>query len=276
MSSDRAAAPALAFEAVEFRYARAPVLRGLSVEVRSGEFVGLLGPNGSGKTTLLRLITGAVRPQRGAVFVDGRPRDAVPRRALARRIALVPQQLEVAFDFTVEELVLLGRAPHVRWLRGETAADRAAARAAIAQTDVVDLAGRLFRSLSGGERQRVVLAMALAQEPRILLLDEPTNNLDIAHQAALFDLVRRLNREAGLTVLAAIHDLNLAALYCDRLLLLHHGVLVADGPPAAVLTEDRLARYYGARARVFPHPVTGRPQVALLPADASPPACPLP
>ena len=274
MCSERAA-PAFELAGVEFAYGRAPVLRGLSLSVAAGECAGLLGPNGSGKSTILRLLSGALQPQAGQVLIGGRPRGASDQRALARRIALVPQGLEVTFDFQVQELVLLGRSPYIHWLRGDTAADRRIAERALAAVGAAALAGRSFRELSGGERQRVVLAMALAQEPEILLLDEPTHNLDIASQTALFDLVQGLNRERGLTVFSAIHSVNLAALYCERLILLREGEVLVDGPPAAVVTEAHLHRAYGATVRVAPHPLSGRPQMVLVPGSAALPTTPV-
>ncbi len=260
----------LALEGVDFGYGQPLVLRGLTLRVAAGEMVGLLGPNGSGKTTILRLLTGALAPRQGAVLVDGRPRQTHSRRDLGRQLALAPQEIEIAFDFRVRDLVLMGRGPYVHWLRGETAHDRAVASQAMAHVGILDLAERLYRTLSGGEKQRVVLAMALAQEPRVLLLDEPTSNLDLAHQALLLDLVRQLNRERGLTVLSIMHEVNMASMYCDRLVLLRDGGILADGPPEAVITEDLILRGYGAAVRVIPHPESGRPQVMLRPGARAP------
>lgn len=260
-----ASTPAIALIDVTFRYADVPVLRGFSLSVGQGEMVGLLGPNGSGKTTALRLLIGGLSPETGAVCIDGRPRRAAERRTLAKRIAIVPQEVQVTFDFRVEDLVLMGRGPHVNWLRGDTPRDRAIVRAVMHEVGIADLAERPFRQLSGGEKQQVALAMALAQEPEILLLDEPTHNLDIANQVGLFDLVQRLRAERRLTVLAVIHDVNLAALYCDRLILMRDGRVIAEGAPDAVVTPEHLLCCYGAAVESFPHPVTGQPQVALLP-----------
>ena len=262
-----APAAALTLSAVRFSYGgwkgHAPLLDDVSFQIGTGEIVGLLGRNGSGKTTALRLIMGTLRPASGVIRVAGRARRDWGRRDLARRLALVPQELEVAFDFTVEELVLLGRAPHVGWLRGHTAADHDAARTAMHAVGIGDFAPRPYRQLSGGEKQRVALAMALAQESRVLLLDEPTHNLDLAQQAAFFEALRRLTAERGLSVLAVIHDVNLASLWCDRLLMLAEGRIVAGGTPETVLTEDNLRRCYGVQARILPHPENGRPQVFL-------------
>lgn len=254
---------ALRLQAVHFRYGRAPLLEGVSLQVGAGEIVGLLGRNGSGKTTALRLVTGTLRPHDGTIEVAGRDRAAWSRRALAQRLALVPQELQVAFDFTVAELVRLGRAPHVGWLRGHTPADIDASQAALRAVALDDLASRRYRHLSGGEKQRVALAIALAQEPRLLLLDEPTHNLDLAQQSLFFATLERLARERALGVLAVIHDVNLAALWCDRLLMLTEGRILAAGSPAQVLTPDNLRRCYGVEARLLPHPENGRPQVFL-------------
>lgn len=246
---------------VRFSYGREPLLNDVSLEVGAGEIVGLLGRNGCGKTTALRLITGTLRAHSGEIRVGGRARAAWSRRELARHLALVPQELEVAFDFSVEELVLLGRSPHVGWLRGHTAADQAAAYDAMRAVGIDELAARPYRRLSGGEKQRVALAMALAQESRVLLLDEPTHNLDLAQQSLFFEALRRLARERGLSGLAVIHDVNLAALWCDRLLMLAEGRIIAAGEPESVLTPDNLRRCYGVETRILAHPDNGRPQV---------------
>jgi ABC-type cobalamin/Fe3+-siderophores transport system ATPase subunit len=239
------------------------VLDGLSLELRRGEVLGVIGQNGSGKSTAVRLLDGSLKPRAGQALVSGRPRSSYSRRELARLIATVPQELHVAFDFTVAELVMMGRGPHVNWLRGDTADDRAAAWAAMEMVGVSDLAGRSYRQISGGEKQRTVLAMALAQSPNILLLDEPTNNLDMAHQSAFFELLLRLRDEQGLSILAVVHDVNLAALYCDRVLMLREGSVVADGPPGESITPAALMDCFGIDVEVFEHPTAGRPQVAL-------------
>ena len=261
--------PALDVRGVEFSYGRGPVLRGIEVEIGAGERVALIGPNGSGKTTLLRLMSGFLRPDRGEVRLGGTLLTQYSRRELARRVAVVPQTLEVPFAFTVEELVLMGRTPYMSPWGGPGPRDVTVVREAMERMGVSFLEDRLYPELSGGERQRVVLALALAQEPQILLLDEPTAHLDINHQVEVLDLVHVLNRESGLTVVAAMHDLNLAALYFQRLLLLEGGRIVADGPPQEVLEAQRIARAFGAEVRIQPHPVRGVPQVILLPQDGS-------
>jgi iron complex transport system ATP-binding protein len=240
----------LAFNAISFRYGAAPpLLRDVTLSVARGEMVGLLGPNGAGKTTLLKLAAGTLHPDAGHMLLGGRDLRALHRREVARRVAVVPQELTMPFAFTVQQMVALGRTPHLGFLGVERAHDRRAIAAALAYTDTAELAERVFSELSGGERQRVIIAMALAQEPELLLLDEPTAHLDIAHQVETLALVRQLNRAQGVTVLAALHDLNLAARYFDRLILFQRGV-VADGTPAEVLDERLLSRIYDTPVQV--------------------------
>ncbi len=254
-------APLVEVAGVRFGYGERAVLRDLSLALAPGEFVGLLGPNGSGKSTLLRLIGGALRPAAGEVRLAGRPVWRWSRRAFARRVATVAQAPVLPEGFTVAEFVLLGRTPHLPAFGSEGPADYAAARAALVAAGALDLAERRLGELSGGERQRVALARALAQEPELLLLDEPTAHLDLGYQQELLATLRRLNREAGLTVLAVLHDVNLAAATCPRLALLHGGRLVADGPAEGVITPGLLELAYGYEAQVIPHPQTGHPVV---------------
>lgn len=235
---------------VEFGYRLADgserhVLSGLTLTLRRGELVALLGANGSGKTTLLRLLTGMLVPARGEVTFDGRPVVAWRRDALARRVAVLPQQLELPAGFRVGELVEMGRAPHARRLFGSTADDERAVARALSDADALDLAHRFADELSGGERQRVLVAMALAQEPELLLMDEPTLHLDLAHQVALLSTIRRLRAQRGLTVLAVLHDLNLAAAFAPRVVVLAGGRVAADGPPGDVLTSALVERAFG-------------------------------
>lgn len=224
---------------------RREVLRGVDLALTRGDLVALLGPNGSGKTTLLRLLTGQLRPDRGEATVDGRPVRAWRRDALARRVAVLPQQLELPAGFRVAELVEMGRAPHARRLFGSTAEDERAVRRALADADATELGHRFADELSGGERQRVLVAMALAQEPELLLLDEPTLHLDLAHQLSLLSAIRRLREQRGLTVLAVLHDLNLAAALAPRTVVLDGGMVAADGPPHEVLSRDLVQRVFG-------------------------------
>ncbi|CAL9627569.1 ABC transporter ATP-binding protein [Streptomyces sp. enrichment culture] len=233
------------------------LVRDLSLEVPAGRVVGLVGPNGSGKSTALRCVYRALRPSSGTVRVGEQDLTRLPLRHSARTIAAMTQDGGVDFDFTVEEVVALGRAPHLRGNQALSGRERDLCERAMDQLDIRHLAHRGVLTLSGGERQRVLLARALVQEPEILVLDEPTNHLDVRHQVDLLALLRA----SGLTVLVVLHDLNLAAAACDRLGVLSQGRLVASGAPADVLTTDLVADVFGVKATVVPHPLTGDPQL---------------
>ncbi|GGQ33427.1 ABC transporter ATP-binding protein [Streptosporangium pseudovulgare] len=235
----------------------AALLRDLALTVGPRQIVGLIGPNGSGKTTALRCVYRALRPTGGVVRIDGRDLDRIPLRESARMIAALTQEGGSDLDFTVGEVVALGRTPHLRGNQALSATERELCRRAMAQTGIAHLAGRGVLSLSGGERQRVLVARALVQEPRVLILDEPTNHLDLHHQLRLLSMLK----ESGLSVLVTLHDLNLAASACDRLAVLSRGSLVSCGPPAEVLTEALLRDVFGVAASIVPHPLTGVPQV---------------
>jgi iron complex transport system ATP-binding protein len=239
----------LQIENLAFGYTEHMLLYDIQMQVQRGEMVGLLGPNGSGKTTLLRLVSGILRPRQGRIILEGRELAHWGRRGTARRVAVVPQELQVPFAFTVEQMVALGRTPFINLWGGRSRQDHEIVREAMQLAEVDTLAERVFHELSGGERQRVTLAMALAQQPHLLLLDEPTSHLDIKYQIETLELVRRLNRETGVTVIAAMHDLNLAARYFPRLLLFQRGI-VADGSPAEVLEPRLLQRVYGVTVQV--------------------------
>jgi iron complex transport system ATP-binding protein len=232
-----------------FGYQGRLVLDGLSLVVEKGEMLAILGPNGSGKTTLLRILSGVLQGN-GEIKINGKAMGAYGRRELSRLIAVVPQESQASFPYTVAEIVLMGRASHHNPLLFESEQDRAIARRSMELTDVWPLADRYLHELSGGEKQRAIIARALAQEPEILLLDEPSAFLDLKHQVRVLDLLRRLNRERALTIVAALHDLNLAALYFPRLILLREGKLYRDGAPAEVLTEETIEEIYGIRVRV--------------------------
>jgi iron complex transport system ATP-binding protein len=254
-------------EGASFRYGSRAVLSDVSLEVGRGRIVGILGPNGSGKTTLVRILLGLLRPASGSVSVSGRDVGSYGRRELARELAAVPQETPVDFPFTVMELVLMGRTPHLGLLGIETAADVRAAEEAMDACGVRHLAERPIDALSGGELRRAVIARALAQGARALVLDEPTAGLDIHHQVAIFDLLRRQARE-GRAILVVVHDLNLAAAYCDELLLLKDGRTEARGAVEDVLTYHRIKECYGVDVYVGVNEVTGAR--FLLPMGARP------
>jgi len=244
-------------ERVSFAYDTGrPALRALSLDVSSTESVAVAGPNGSGKSTLLRIVSGVLRPDRGTVHLDGLPVSRLSAQQIARRIATVEQRRPMAFDFTVREVIAMGRLPHRRRLARESAADRRAIEQAMELADVHHLAERSIRAVSGGEQQRVYLGMAMAQEPRTLLLDEPTTHLDLRHQVQFMAIVRERSHE-GMAVLMAIHDLTLAAQAADRILLLREGEMVAAGRPNEVLTHANVRDVFRVAAIVEEHPGLG-------------------
>ena len=233
------------------------------MEMPADSFVGILGPNGSGKTTLLRALAGVVRPSRGQVRLDGRDLAGIPRRTLARRMAVVPQETHLAFDYTVLEVVLMGRHPYLGTFEVEGPPDFAVARESLAATGTLPFQDRAFDTLSGGEKQRVILAAALAQiagaeGEGILLLDEPTVALDLAYQLELGWLLRDLQRRRPMAIAVSTHDLNFAASLCRTLVLLKEGEVLASGPTQEVLTPDHIRLLYGVEADVTRHPGTGR------------------
>lgn len=248
---------------VSVSYGERLAVDALDCRVVPGEVLGILGPNGSGKSTLLRALAGVREPQGGAVRLDGIDLADLSRRERARKIALVPQETRISFPLTARELVLLGRSPHTGPFGWEGGEDFRVADAAMERTATRELATRPVEELSGGERQRVVLARALAQEPRVLLLDEPTAYLDLRHTVVLLDLARDLARSEGVALAIVLHDLNLASMYCDRLLLLDGGRAHASGRPEEVLRYEDLCQVYGTELYVAPHEITG--QTVVLP-----------
>jgi iron complex transport system ATP-binding protein len=237
------------------RAASQRVLDGVSLAVERGTIVGLLGPNGSGKTTLLRILAGVLAPQSGSVTIDGRPIEQMSRRDLARRVAVVPQETHSTFDFSVIDMVLMGRYPHLGAFELEGAEDQAIARDALAATGTAELEARPFATLSGGEKQRVVIASALAQASDVLLLDEPTAALDLGYQFEITALLRRLNADRGTTMIVSTHDLNLVAALCERVVLLKQGQVVAHGATEATLTPEHIRLLYEVEADVQFHPL---------------------
>ena len=239
------------------------VLIGVSVELWGGRLVGIIGPNGSGKTTLLRVMSRALRPASGRATLDGRDIYSMRARDFARRVAVVPQETLVPFDFSVLEVVLMGRSPWLGRFDLEGPTDIEAAESALAVTGTAHLRDRAVNELSGGERQRVILARALAQQPEVLLLDEPTSHLDIAFQFEMMEAVSGLCRERGLAAMVVLHDLNLASQYCDVLTLIAGGEVQAAGTPADVINSEIIARVYGVDVWVKEHPATQKPYVVV-------------
>ncbi|REE94513.1 iron complex transport system ATP-binding protein [Paenibacillus taihuensis] len=241
------------------------ILQEISFSVGIGRMYGIIGPNGAGKTTLLQLLSGTDAPTSGEVLFQGQAITSIKRKDLAKRVAVLQQGGIPAAAFTVREVVQMGRFPFQNWLGEESADSEQLIDDAIETMGLTALANRQVDQLSGGERQRVALAKVMVQEPELLLLDEPTTYLDIGYQVQLLDTVKRWQQERQLTVIAVLHDLNLAAHYCDELLVLQHGRTAADGPPSAIMKPELILDVFGARAVILPHPETGVPQLLLAP-----------
>ena len=250
-------------EKIDAGYDGRLVLRQLDLDIERGEIVALVGPNGSGKSTILRTLARVLKPRAGAVLLDGKAISSLSTRDVARELALLPQGPALANDMAVEELVWMGRSPHQGMLGLPTARDREAVEWAIDETGVGPLRKRGVATLSGGERQRVWIAMALAQQPQVLLLDEPTTFLDLSHQLEVLDLVRYLNREHGITVVMVLHDLNQAARYAGRILVVDDGCIHCEGTPAEVLTPQTLRDVFGVEGRVLAGP--GEVEMVIVP-----------
>jgi iron complex transport system ATP-binding protein len=246
-------------------YGQKAILDGLSFEVATGHVVGIIGPNGSGKSTLLKLVSGVEPKSSGTILLAGKPVEAYSRKELAKRLSVLQQEALPPLGFTVREVVEMGRFPYQNWLGEEVGGDDGLIDQIMERLCILPLAKRTLERLSGGERQRVALAKAMAQEPKLLLLDEPTTYLDIGFQIQMMDYIRNWQREHKLTVLAVLHDLNIAAQYCDRVIVLKDGGIVADGVPREVFTRSLIQEVYGASATIISHPVSGVPQVLLQP-----------
>lgn len=247
-------------------YAGGEVLKGISFEVGKGELFGILGPNGSGKTTLLKMISGALDVSKGSIDLEGRALLQYSPKQLARLMAVLPQHADQAFPYTVKETVTLGRYAHQKgWFNSWRDEDEQIVQKVMDQTGITHLQEKSIGELSGGEKQRVFLAQALAQQPRILLLDEPTNHLDLSFQKELLDLLKKWAKEEDLTVVSIFHDLNLASLYCDRLLLMENGEVLIVDTPVEVLKEERIKKVYKTEIKNHPHPEIAKPQMLLVP-----------
>lgn len=253
----------LSVHGITVAYAVQPILRGVSFDVQRGDLVVVLGPNGAGKTTLLRTIAKAVSPKLGTVLLDGRDISTIPTRKLMRTVSVVPQFEGSVFSFTVQDIVAMGRTPHVPHFAPLSQRDWQIVREAMEATEVWELRDRLFTELSGGEQRRVLIAKALAQEPQLLLLDEPTANLDLHYQLEVVELIQRLNKEKGITVLAVLHDLNLAAMLGQRFILMRQGQIYAMGDADEVLTTQNIQQVYGVPVIITRHPLNGKPIILL-------------
>ncbi|MGZ3568938.1 MAG: ABC transporter ATP-binding protein [Thermodesulfobacteriota bacterium] len=249
---------------ISFRYHDDWVLEDVSFRAERGEFVGLIGPNGSGKTTLLKILYGLLTPQKGEILFELVPIKKMERADIAKRIAVVAQETHLLFPFSVLETVLMGRSPYLGHLMFENEKDLEIAKKAMEWTKIVPFSERHMDELSGGERKRVFIARALAQEPEVILLDEPTASLDIQHQIDFLDLILTLNRERGLTIIMASHDINIASEFCDRLILLQRGRIYQMGTPEQVITKDNIETVYGCEVWIDRNPISGMPRISLL------------
>lgn len=245
-------------------YPQKTVIKGISFDIHPGDFLGIIGPNGSGKSTLLRLLSRALLPQGGAVTFQDKEVRQIPLKQFCRKVAFVSQDTFVHFPFTVLEIALMGRIPHLHRLQQERLSDMEIVEQALSFTNTLQFKDRLIDRLSAGERQRVLIAKALAQEPDLLFLDEPTSHLDIGYQVQILGLLRRLNKERNLTVVIVLHDLNLASEYCNRLLLLDDGMLYRDGTPEDVLTYQNIESVYKTLVLVHRNPVSSKPYIVLV------------
>lgn len=255
--------PLLQAQNISFKYNDRLVLDNISFELRTGDMVGIIGPNGSGKSTLLKILDGIMSPESGMVILDGTNISAMKRHILAKTIAVVPQEVPSIFPFSVEQIVLMGRSPHLGKLQFESKTDYKIAHHAMALTNTLHFAHRKINELSGGERQRVWIARALAQEPQIILLDEFTAFLDMRHQIILFDLIKSLNQSKNLTAVIATHDLNLISQYAGKLIMLREGKIHSMGDPDVVVTCDNILTVYETDVLIDKHPETGSPRVTM-------------
>lgn len=253
---------ALEAKSIQFYYDKTHIIDNISMSLSRGEFLGIIGPNGAGKSTMLRLLCGILRPKQGEIQLFGKNLHEQSQRTIAQNIAFVPQETHFALNFSVEDVVLMGRYPYKRPFQPEDQKDHMAVEHAMNAANVEQFRNRPINSLSSGERQRVVIARALAQAPRILLLDEPTSHLDLHHQHTIMELLEKLNDE-GISIVVVHHDLNLASLYCKNLILIHEGKIYAEGKPAELLNKRMLKEVYGTEVTIVRHPEKKVPQIFL-------------
>ncbi len=251
----------LEIENINLDYGQRSVIRNLSFRLSPGELLGLVGPNGCGKTSVIKSLSRVLIPSSGRILLDGKEVTGIPRNELARIIGVVPQNPSLPETFTVFEVVILGRNPHLGLLSAETARDMAIVWQVMERTGITHLAKRRIGELSGGERQRVTIARVLAQEPYVILMDEPTANLDIAQQMDILDLITGMCREKNIAALIAIHDLNIAAQYCTRIIMLKNGQIYTEGIPTEIITTKNVREVFGAETTIYPHPENNLPMV---------------
>lgn len=251
----------LQVEQISYSYDHKQVIDQIDINIRAGEFVGIIGPNGSGKSTLLKNLYRVLKPNSGSIQFDGEELQRMHTKKLAKKLGVVGQEHSIPFDFKVNEIVAMGRSPYKKLFDHDTAEDKAIIERALNYVGLLELANESFSNLSGGEKQRVIIARVLAQKTDFLILDEPTNHLDIHHQFQMFDLIKGLN----ITVLSAIHDLNIAAMYCDRIYVLKEGKMYMSGTPEEVLTASLIKDVFGIDAYVIIHPITQKISITYLP-----------
>jgi iron complex transport system ATP-binding protein len=248
---------------LKFAYDSKLIVDDISLSISDGEFIGIIGPNGAGKSTLIKLIEGILVPKAGKLLLNELPISAYKRKTLAKIVGYVPQTFSTAFEYSAYDIVMMGRFPYLSVFSSENEQDKNIVRKSMEETDIWDLRNRLFSELSGGEKQRVVLASALAQQPKMLLLDEPTAALDIKHQLHFHEILKSLQQIQQMTIVTITHDVNLATRYCDRIIVLKDGRVIADGEPSRIIDVDLISRVYGVDVTIIRHPGDGKPLLVL-------------
>ncbi len=244
-----------------FKYGNKEVLKNINMNIKPGAFISIIGPNGSGKSTLLKNISTYLRPQKGSILLNSIDINSFPRKEISKNISVVPQNTSLEFDFKVKDIVMMGRHPYIDRFRGETSQDIKIVEKAMYYTNIIMLSHRMFNELSGGEKQRVILAQALAQEPKILLLDEPVSHLDLQHQVEILDLIKNMSTLESLTIISVLHDLNMASEYSDYIILLKDGKVLYEGKPDEVLNQENIAEAFNINVYINGNPMTGKPYI---------------
>lgn len=244
-----------------FGYGSKEVLNNINMNIKPGTFISVIGPNGSGKSTLLKNISTYLKPQKGVILLDSKGIDKLPRKEVSKKISVVPQNISLEFDFKIKDIVMMGRHPYIKKFKGETPEDVKIVEKAMLYTNILTLSDRMFNELSGGEKQRVILARALAQEPKILLLDEPVSHLDLQHQIEILDLIKNMSIKESLTIIAVLHDLNMASSYSDYILMLKEGSIIYEGIPETVLNQENIREVFNINVYINGNPLTGKPYI---------------